>query len=232
MARSTVKHRRWKARPLSILVVLGAIACSFPAGCRAFVLATLQGKLRLTHEPVRRSHGVQRRIGAMAAGPASRSSGREVEENELRQLTWVEVGDRINREVAEVRRIAPYLLLTLFVRAWDDYNVVAVGVLSVKVLGHISIRTANVYRAAWLVRTRWLSEPVLTAEVRMRVQNIHVRSSPALRPFAVAVFRCRRQCQTGAAAVVVPVGATEQHGPNGLIGTDHMTAEVSQRGGR
>lgn len=32
--------------------------------------------------------------------------------------------------------------------------------------------------------------------------------------------------QTGAAPVIVPVGATEQHGPNGLIGTDHMTAEV------
>lgn len=32
--------------------------------------------------------------------------------------------------------------------------------------------------------------------------------------------------QTGTAVVIVPVGATEQHGPNGLIGTDHITAEV------
>lgn len=32
--------------------------------------------------------------------------------------------------------------------------------------------------------------------------------------------------QAGVAAVIVPVGATEQHGPNGLIGTDHITAEV------
>ncbi|CAM9750628.1 unnamed protein product, partial [Scytosiphon promiscuus] len=35
---------------------------------------------------------------------------------------------------------------------------------------------------------------------------------------------------TGTAAVIVPVGATEQHGPNGLIGTDHMTAEAVARG--
>lgn len=32
--------------------------------------------------------------------------------------------------------------------------------------------------------------------------------------------------QSGSAVVIVPVGATEQHGPNGLIGTDHITAEV------
>ncbi|CAM9499098.1 unnamed protein product, partial [Hapterophycus canaliculatus] len=36
--------------------------------------------------------------------------------------------------------------------------------------------------------------------------------------------------KTGAAAAIVPVGATEQHGPNGLIGTDHMTAEAVARG--
>ncbi|CAM9267162.1 unnamed protein product, partial [Sphacelaria rigidula] len=35
---------------------------------------------------------------------------------------------------------------------------------------------------------------------------------------------------TGSAAVIVPLGATEQHGPNGLIGTDHMTAEAVARG--
>eukprot|EP00903_Cladosiphon_okamuranus_P010444 g9880.t1 len=72
----------------------------------------------------------------MAAGPSYRGSVRGEEENELRQLTWMEVEDRINREVSE----------------------------------------------------------------------------------------------TGKAAVVVPVGATEQHGPNGLIGTDHMTAEAVARG--
>ncbi|CAM9582876.1 unnamed protein product [Laminaria digitata] len=36
--------------------------------------------------------------------------------------------------------------------------------------------------------------------------------------------------KAGTAPVIVPVGATEQHGPNGLIGTDHMTAEAVARG--
>ncbi|CAN0334309.1 unnamed protein product [Ectocarpus fasciculatus] len=40
----------------------------------------------------------------------------------------------------------------------------------------------------------------------------------------------RDTAETGKAAVIVPVGATEQHGPNGLIGTDHMTAEAVARG--
>eukprot|EP00752_Nemacystus_decipiens_P008909 g7954.t1 len=72
----------------------------------------------------------------MAAGSTQRNFARGDEENELRQLTWLEVEDRINRDVAE----------------------------------------------------------------------------------------------TGTAAVIVPVGATEQHGPNGLIGTDHMTAEAVASG--
>ena len=25
--------------------------------------------------------------------------------------------------------------------------------------------------------------------------------------------------------VIIPIGSTEQHGPNGLIGTDHLDAE-------
>jgi creatinine amidohydrolase len=33
-----------------------------------------------------------------------------------------------------------------------------------------------------------------------------------------------------AAVAVLPVGATEQHGPMGLIGTDHQTAEAVARG--
>ncbi|CAM9574824.1 unnamed protein product [Discosporangium mesarthrocarpum] len=36
--------------------------------------------------------------------------------------------------------------------------------------------------------------------------------------------------QKGHCAAVVPLGATEQHGPTGLIGTDHMTAEAVARG--
>jgi creatinine amidohydrolase len=32
------------------------------------------------------------------------------------------------------------------------------------------------------------------------------------------------------AGIVVPIGSTEQHGPNGLIGTDALTAEVIARG--
>ena len=30
--------------------------------------------------------------------------------------------------------------------------------------------------------------------------------------------------------IVVPIGSTEQHGPNGLIGTDAICAEVVARG--
>ena len=30
--------------------------------------------------------------------------------------------------------------------------------------------------------------------------------------------------------IIVPIGSTEQHGPNGLIGTDHLCAEVVARG--
>ncbi|MBM3480604.1 MAG: creatininase family protein, partial [Alphaproteobacteria bacterium] len=30
--------------------------------------------------------------------------------------------------------------------------------------------------------------------------------------------------------IVMPIGSTEQHGPNGLIGTDAITAEVVARG--
>jgi creatinine amidohydrolase len=33
--------------------------------------------------------------------------------------------------------------------------------------------------------------------------------------------------QTG---IIIPIGSVEQHGPNGLIGTDHLTAEVVARG--
>ncbi|CAM9632889.1 unnamed protein product [Ascophyllum nodosum] len=36
--------------------------------------------------------------------------------------------------------------------------------------------------------------------------------------------------ETSTCPIIVPVGATEQHGPNGLIGTDHMTAEAVARG--
>ena len=30
--------------------------------------------------------------------------------------------------------------------------------------------------------------------------------------------------------IIVPVGSTEQHGPNGLIGTDHLDAEFIAKG--
>ena len=32
------------------------------------------------------------------------------------------------------------------------------------------------------------------------------------------------------AGIIVPIGSVEQHGPNGLIGTDHLCAEVVARG--
>jgi creatinine amidohydrolase len=34
----------------------------------------------------------------------------------------------------------------------------------------------------------------------------------------------------GTDAIIVPIGSVEQHGPNGLIGTDHLCAEVVARG--
>ena len=34
----------------------------------------------------------------------------------------------------------------------------------------------------------------------------------------------------GSAGIVVPIGSVEQHGPNGLIGTDHLCAEVVAKG--
>lgn len=40
---------------------------------------------------------------------------------------------------------------------------------------------------------------------------------------AVAAYLADRQ------GIVIPVGATEQHGPDGLIGTDHLCAEVIAR---
>jgi creatinine amidohydrolase len=30
--------------------------------------------------------------------------------------------------------------------------------------------------------------------------------------------------------IIVPIGSVEQHGPNGLIGTDHLCAEVVAKG--
>src|SRR5262249_57459828 len=30
--------------------------------------------------------------------------------------------------------------------------------------------------------------------------------------------------------IIVPIGSTEQHGPNGLIGTDHLDAEFVAKG--
>jgi creatinine amidohydrolase len=30
--------------------------------------------------------------------------------------------------------------------------------------------------------------------------------------------------------IILPIGSVEQHGPNGLIGTDHLTAEFVPRG--
>jgi len=34
----------------------------------------------------------------------------------------------------------------------------------------------------------------------------------------------------GSRAIIIPVGSTEQHGPNGLIGTDHLDAEFVSKG--
>ena len=30
--------------------------------------------------------------------------------------------------------------------------------------------------------------------------------------------------------IIIPIGSTEQHGPNGLIGTDHLDAEFVAKG--
>ena len=30
--------------------------------------------------------------------------------------------------------------------------------------------------------------------------------------------------------IIIPIGSTEQHGPNGLIGTDHLDAEFVSKG--
>ena len=30
--------------------------------------------------------------------------------------------------------------------------------------------------------------------------------------------------------IIIPIGSVEQHGPNGLIGTDHLCAEVVAKG--
>src|ERR1700710_2783373 len=34
----------------------------------------------------------------------------------------------------------------------------------------------------------------------------------------------------GSNGMIVPIGSVEQHGPNGLIGTDHLCAEVVAKG--
>jgi creatinine amidohydrolase len=34
----------------------------------------------------------------------------------------------------------------------------------------------------------------------------------------------------GTAGIIIPIGSVEQHGPNGLIGTDHLTSEFVARG--
>lgn len=41
-----------------------------------------------------------------------------------------------------------------------------------------------------------------------------------------ADVQARLEAATGPAGILVPIGSTEQHGPNGLIGTDAITAEA------
>ena len=41
--------------------------------------------------------------------------------------------------------------------------------------------------------------------------------------------RSKTTCATSR-GIIIPIGSTEQHGPNGLIGTDHLDAEFVSKG--
>ncbi|CAB1097159.1 unnamed protein product [Ectocarpus sp. CCAP 1310/34] len=70
-----------------------------------------------------------------------------------------------------------------------------------------------------------------TAAARQGRSNVGEETELRLMTWMEVEARVKRDtAETGKAAVIVPVGATEQHGPNGLIGTDHMTAEAVARG--
>ena len=47
---------------------------------------------------------------------------------------------------------------------------------------------------------------------------------------ALATWHEVEEYLRGSVGIIVPVGSVEQHGPNGLIGTDHLCAEVVAKG--
>ncbi|HEV2511615.1 creatininase family protein [Bosea sp. (in: a-proteobacteria)] len=47
---------------------------------------------------------------------------------------------------------------------------------------------------------------------------------------SLATWRDVEQYLVTSRGIIIPVGATEQHGPNGLIGTDHLDAEFIAKG--
>ena len=47
---------------------------------------------------------------------------------------------------------------------------------------------------------------------------------------ALATWQEVEEYLRGSAGIIVPIGSVEQHGPNGLIGTDHLDAEFVARG--
>jgi creatinine amidohydrolase len=47
---------------------------------------------------------------------------------------------------------------------------------------------------------------------------------------AVSTWQDVEDYLRGSVGVILPIGSVEQHGPNGLIGTDHLCAEVVARG--
>ena len=47
---------------------------------------------------------------------------------------------------------------------------------------------------------------------------------------AVSTWQEVEEYLRGSVGVILPIGSVEQHGPNGLIGTDHLCAEVIAKG--
>src|SRR6185437_12372487 len=47
---------------------------------------------------------------------------------------------------------------------------------------------------------------------------------------ALATWHEVEEYLRGSRGIVIPIGSTEQHGPNGLIGTDHLDAEFVAKG--
>lgn len=100
---------------VTVLLCLAGFVSSLVLPCGAFALSPgLGSKLHLTdHSPsdqTRRTNGVQRRVPAAAA--ATTAAGLEDDKAtgerkgmELRLLTWMEVENHVQREVAEVKTL-------------------------------------------------------------------------------------------------------------------------------